>query len=112
MGCEHGFIQPRQQFQPLGGDLRPHCPPIFALTAAGDQRSLFKPIQQTSNIRVPRDHTVANLPAWKSLRGAPQYAQHVVLGGREIMGLEHLRKPVRESLCRPHHLKVRDLFGG
>ncbi len=49
-------------------------------------------------------------PHGKSLRGAAQNPQHVVLRRGKILGLQHLRKPVRQSLHRPHHLKVHHLL--
>src|SRR5277367_5828814 len=35
MSRKHGFIQPRQQFQPLRRNPRPYCPPILALPGTG-----------------------------------------------------------------------------
>jgi hypothetical protein len=112
MSLTYGFIQPRQQFQPLRRNPRPYCPPILTLSATGNQRSFLQPVEQPRNIRIPRHHAVADLPARKSLRDPPQNPQHVVLCRRKILGLQHLRKPVRQSLHRSHHLKVSDLLWG
>jgi len=110
MSRSNGFIEAREQFQPLLRNPRHDCPPILALPATGEQGSLLKPVQQPRNIRVARHHPVADLPARKSLGGSAQNAQDVVLRRSKVLALHDLREPVRQGLRRPKHFKVRDLL--
>src|ERR1700688_929374 len=64
---------------------------IVALAFASDEVALFHAVQQARNVRVARDHALADFAAGQSgAASAAKYAQYIVLGRSQAGGFDYL----------------------
>ena len=84
----HMFIEPREQFISLGRESSRHRPAILAFPAARDEPALFQPVEESSNVGVPGDHSVTDFATRKTVRSAAQNPQHIVLVQRKVFLLQ------------------------
>jgi hypothetical protein len=84
------FIESRQQCKSFVRNSSQHHPPILGFTAARRESSFFQPVQQSCDVRIPRNHAVPNFTAGKSLRRSTQNAQDVILRRRQLFGFQQL----------------------
>src|ERR1700676_3422702 len=82
----NGRIKLFYQFQAAARDSRFHYAPVVALALPRDQLSLFHTVQQTSHIRVVRNHPLPDTAARQAVRlCTAQDAQYIVLRARQAV---------------------------
>src|ERR1700688_826740 len=111
MGYLDRFVETVQKFQSVLRDSGHHHSPIRGLPPTRDQTTLLQAVEQSRNIWIPCNHAVSDLAARKPFRRPAQYAEHVVLRGGEVLGLEHLGGAARQQIARTHQVQKSSLLG-
>src|ERR1700732_331829 len=85
----NGLIQALQNSQTFGSDAGPHHAAVVGLTLTRDHTAFLHAVEQAGDVRIVRDHAIADIPARESGGlGAAQDAQDVVLRAGEAVGFE------------------------
>jgi hypothetical protein len=109
VGFKHRRVELPEQLPSRLGDASENHPPVFRLTAAGNQAASFKPVQKPCNIGVSADHAISDLAASEALGRPPEDPQHVVLGRGYLGCSEHRLEPPGQLIGRDRE-RDEDLF--
>src|SRR5581483_3615402 len=71
---------------------------------------LFQAVQQPRDVRIACDHAISNLAAGQPFGRTSQYAQNVVLRGREILRLQQLYQRPAQHFRGPGQIQESNLF--
>jgi hypothetical protein len=105
------FIEAFKNGHALRRDTRQHHAAVTILTASRDKSPLLKAVEQAGNVGIASDHQRGDLAAEKSVGGAAQDAQNIVLSQGEIFGFEDLRRAPGEQVGGTKKVDKQGFFG-
>jgi len=82
--AQDGFVEARKQLQALARDLCDHCATVLRITTTFDEPAFFQAIEQTSHIRIARNHSIGNVAACEPIRRSTEDSKDVVLCRRKV----------------------------
>ena len=108
----HGGVERSEQGQPGVVDARGDDPAVRPFAAAGDEASLFQPVEQAGHVGVARDELGGNLATGPALTGAAQHPQHVELRAAQSSGFEKVGGLLTQRRGQGLHGQKSLMFGG
>src|SRR5262245_25650557 len=112
MDCLNRFVQPAYDTEAFVRDSRQYHSTILSIARAANQSPLLHSVEQTGDVRVPRDHSVADFAARETFGRTPQDSQDVVLRRGKVLSLQQFHERPREKFDSAQQFERHFLFIG
>src|SRR5262245_51881012 len=95
MDCLNRIVQPAYDIEAFVGDSRQYHSAIPAIARAANQSPLLHSVEQTGDVRVPGNHSVADFAARETFGRTSQDSQDVVLRRGKVLSLQQFHESPR-----------------